>query len=339
VNWKRSRRGVGLVLAASLMAGVLAGGLGVSEAGAVVRKAPPRPSLVLLVEPKDGMAPIYRLITGARSSIDLTMYELRDPIAERDLAADAERGVDVRVILDSDYERWANDPAFSYLTAHKVHVVWAPPNTIFHQKTLTIDDKVSVIMTGNFITEYYPTSRNFLLIDTNPRDVAAIVATFNADFAHRAITPPDGTDLVWSPTNSQSVILSVINGARRTLSVEDEEMNDYLVTDALIAAAHRGVVVHVTMTADREWDAAFARLRAAGVVISLYPDRPGVLYIHAKAIVADAGYADERVEVGSENFSIASLRYNRELGVVTSDRSIVSGINAVLVHDFAGGAK
>jgi len=89
VNWKRSRRGVGLVLAASLMVGILAGGLGVSEAGAVVRKAAPKPSLALLVEPKGGMAPIYRLITGARSSIDLTMYELRDPIAERDLAADA----------------------------------------------------------------------------------------------------------------------------------------------------------------------------------------------------------------------------------------------------------
>lgn len=285
------------------------------------------------------MEGIYALIKSARTSVDLGMYELRDLVAERDLVADAKRGVDVRVILDSDYEAYRNEPAFSYLATHRVHVVWAPSDVIFHEKTLTIDNAISVIMTGNFISRYYPTTRNFAILDTDPRDVAAIVTTFDADFAHREIDPPDGADLVWSPTNSEAVILNVIDGARRTLALEDEEMDEYRVTDALIAAAHRGVAVHVTMTANPEWDSAFARLEAAGVVISLYPDRPGVLYIHAKAVVADAGLADELVEVGSENFSIASLEYDRELGIVTSDPAIVAGINAVLARDFAGGQR
>jgi hypothetical protein len=43
------------------------------------------------------------------------------------------------------------------------------------------------------------------------------------------------------------------------------------------------------MTADSEWDAAFAELAQAGAHIRLYPDDSGALYIHAKAIVADAG--------------------------------------------------
>src|SRR3984957_18446369 len=61
-------------------------------------------TLQVLVEPKAGGGAIYKLITGAKSSVDLTMYELKDTTAENDLAADAKRGVDVRVILDSHLE-------------------------------------------------------------------------------------------------------------------------------------------------------------------------------------------------------------------------------------------
>lgn len=130
----------------------------------------------------------------------------------------------------------------------------------YHQKTLTVDDATSVIMTGNLDAKDYPDTRDFAVIDTNRADVHAIVATFNADFAGRAIAPPEGTDLVWSPRNAHGSVLSVVNGAKRTLAVEDEEMGDPAVTAALSAAARRGVRVTVTMTADPEWDQAFADL-------------------------------------------------------------------------------
>jgi len=61
-----------------------------------------------------------------------------------------------------------------------------------------------------------------------------------------------------------------------------------------------------------------------------------VIYIHAKAIVADSGLSDQRVFVGSENFSVASLRHNRELGIVTTQHAVVAAISAVLASDFAG---
>ena len=216
--------------------------------------------LRVLAEPEDGIRPVYRLISGARSSVELTMYELADPRAEADLAADAARGVDVRVILDQHLEKSRNDGAYDYLSAHGVHVRWAPAGTTYHQKTLTVDGTTSVIMTLNLVVEDYDGTRDFAVIDTNRADVAAILATFNADFAGRAITPPDGTDLVWSPTNAQGSVLSVINGAARTLAVEAEEMDDPAVTGALAAAARHGVDVKIVMTADPEWDQAFTEL-------------------------------------------------------------------------------
>jgi cardiolipin synthase A/B len=315
---------------------VLAPGLTAAQstsagASAATRRAA---SLRLLTEPQAGIRPIYRLITRARSSVDLTMYELADPTAEADLARDAGRGVNVRVILDRHLEQSANRSAYHYLAAHHVHVRWGPADTTFHQKTLTVDDATSVIMTGNLVAADYPNTRDFAVIDTNHADVAAIIATFNAD---RAITPPDGTDLVWSPTNAQASVLSVINRARRTLAVEDEEMNDPAVTAALAAAARRGVKVKIIMTADPEWDRAFAKLARAGVHIRLYPDDRSALYIHAKVLVADSGRSGERALIGSQNFSVASLDYNRELGILTSDRAVVTSVSATLARDYAGG--
>jgi cardiolipin synthase A/B len=295
-------------------------------------------ALHLLVEPAAGVAAIDRLITGARSSVDLTMYELRDTTAESDLAADATRGVDVRVILDSHLEKSRNTATYDFLSAHHVHMTWAPSGTTYHQKTLTVDGKTSVIMTLNMVSEDYPSTRDFAIFDTSRADIAAVVATFNADFAHKDITPPDGADLVWSPTNSQASILAVIDVAKRTLSVENEEMGDSAITSALVAAARRGVDVKVVMTAESEWDTAFNELVNAGVHVHLFKNSTKALYIHAKAVVADVGRADQQVFVGSENFSTASLRYNRELGLRTANRPVISAISNTVAADYTASA-
>ena len=296
-------------------------------------------ALRVLAEPQAGVSELYRLINGAKSSVDLTMYELKDQTAESDLAADAKRGVDVRVILDSHLEKSSNTATYDYLSAHRVHVTWAPSGTTYHQKTLTVDGKTSVIMTLNMVSEDYPGTRDFAVIDTSKADITAIVATFNADFAHKKITPPDGADLVWSPTNSQAAILAVINSAKHTLAVENEEMGDTVITKALEAAAKRGVDVKITMTANSEWDSAFRALVKAGAHVRTYKDSSSVLYIHAKAVVANAGLAGEQMFVGSENFSTASLRYNRELGIRTTNKSVISAVAAVLAADYAGGTS
>ena len=293
-------------------------------------------SLRLLTEPAAGIAPIYQLITGARSSVDLTMYELVDTTAESDLAADAARGVNVRVLLDQHLEKSKNEDAYNYLTARKVHVQWAPSGTTYHQKTLTADNATSAIMTLNLVSEDYPGTRDFAVIDTNSADVAAIVSTFNADFAGQSIAPPDGADLVWSPTNAQASIMSVIGQASHTLALEDEEMDDPAITSALASAAKRGVDVTVTMTDDSEWESAFAQLTQAGAHVHTYADNSGTLYIHAKAIVADAGRSDQLMQLGSQNFSAASLTQNRELGILTTDKALITPVSSTLASDYAG---
>lgn len=62
------------------------------------------------------------------------------------------------------------------------------------------------------------------------------------------------------------------------------------------------------------------------------------LYIHGKAIVADAGRPSRQVPVGSQNFSVASPDYHRELGILTTDPAVVAAIAATLSGDYAGAA-
>src|SRR5690242_16938983 len=266
----------------------------------------------------------------------MTMYTIQDTTAEDDLAAAAKRGVNVRVILDRHLEKKFYTASYGFLSSRGVHVTWAPAGTTYHQKTLTVDDKTSAIMTANLNSEDYPTTRDFLVIDTSKADVAAVVATFNADFAHKKVTPPEGADLVWSPTNSQAAILAVINSAKHTLAVENEEMDDDVITSALEAAARRGVSVEITMTAESDWNSAFSALVKAGAHVRTYKDSTKVIYIHAKAVVADAGSSAEQMYVGSENFSSASLRHNRELGIRTTNKPVIAAVAAVLAADYAG---
>jgi phosphatidylserine/phosphatidylglycerophosphate/cardiolipin synthase-like enzyme len=289
----------------------------------------------LIVEPAEGITPIYELLSSARHSLDLVMYELQDPRVDAILAADARRGVDVRVLLDSGYERRANTPAFDYLAAHQVSVHWSSSRfEITHEKSFVVDGRTAVVMTLNFTQRYYATTRDFAVVDSEPADVSAIAATFGIDWSSSRSTAPTGVDLLWSP-GSSAALVALLTGARHLVQVESEEMDDRAIIDALVADARRGVRVEVTMTADTEWDTAFATLRAAGVAVHVEPDTASALYIHAKAVVVDAGTAHARAFVGSENFSAASLDYNRELGLVTSDLPVVNGVAGVLAADFA----
>jgi phosphatidylserine/phosphatidylglycerophosphate/cardiolipin synthase-like enzyme len=266
------------------------------------------------------------------------MYELTDTTAENDLVNAAARGVTVRVVLDTNRERSHNQAAFTLLSGKGVHVVWADTTyAATHQKTLTVDGATSAIMTGNLTSQYYATSRDFAVIDTAAADVAAIEKVFNADYAHTAITPGDGADLVWSPTDSQAQLLALINGATTSLQVENEEMGLPAVTTAMEKAAKRGVAVQVIMTntAD-DYATEFDALTAAGVEVATYA-ATAPLYVHAKAIVADYGRTAAKVFLGSENFSSASLTENRELGLITTDSAVLGSVHATLASDYAGG--
>ncbi len=259
------------------------------------------------------------------------MYELSDMAVEQALAAAAGRGVHVEVLLDRSLQQSDNQAAFTYLSAHGVAVRWGPSGVTMHEKAMCVDDSVCYVMTGNLTPQYYADTRDFVVVDRRSADVAAITATFAADFAGNPPGPaPAGSDLLWSP-GSEPDLVGLIDSARKQLLVENEEMDSTDIIEALEQAARRGVDVVVVMTDESRWTQAFDQLTEAGVHVDTYAEN-APLYIHAKVIVADSSVAF----VGSQNFSTASLDDNRELGLVTRDPPVVAALAAQLQADAAG---
>jgi hypothetical protein len=288
----------------------------------------------LQVLPDQGETAIYNFIQSAKSSIDMTMYELRDTTVTSDLVSREKAGVKVRVILDGKRTS-VNSAAFSALQSGGVAVEYSSTAFVYtHQKTITVDSAESYISTGNLDTTYYSTSRDYGVYDTDAADVAAVEAVFNADFAKTSITPGDGDDLVWSPTDSQSHLLALINGAQHSLDVQEEEFGDTALVNAIVADAQRGVAVRVV--AENEsgtYNTELNEVTSAGGKVKTYTSSTGY-YIHAKAIVADYGTSTAKVFQGSENFSDNSLNHNRELGLIISDAGVLSGIESAFNADF-----
>jgi cardiolipin synthase len=333
-----------LVAAAAVAGGTaaVAGGLAPGATGAAggpapaARAAASGPSLQLVAEPQAGNAPFLAMIDGARHSVELTMYELYDTQIEAALAGAAKRGLDVRVLLNGGYysERESDDAAaYGYLRSHGVHVRYTPTYfALTHQKTLTVDGDESAVMTLNFDGEY-ATTRDFAVLDRQPADVRAIVSAFDADWSGRQITPSSGTgDLIWSP-GAESAVLKLIASARSSIDAENEEMDYAPATEALCAAARRGVKVEVVMTYESDWKRALSELSGCGAKVHLHYGQR--YYIHAKLLLVDGRTA----LVSSQNLSTTSLKYNRELGIDVTTRAIVSQLERDFASDYAGGSS
>jgi phosphatidylserine/phosphatidylglycerophosphate/cardiolipin synthase-like enzyme len=224
-----------------------------------------------------------------------------------------------------------------YLKGHGVGVVYSSATYYYtHEKSMVVDGVTSVIMTENWTRPTYSSDRNFDLIEQDPTDATAIETVFNADYAKTPVTPSDGDDLVWSPTDSQPHLLSLINNAATTLSLYALELGSTPIVDALANAAHRGVTVHVVAEYNSSYAGDYNALTAAGATVVTYGSSDA-LYIHAKAIVADYATGTAKVFIGSQNFSDTSLNSNRELGLIITDAGVISSVNTTLDADFANG--
>jgi phosphatidylserine/phosphatidylglycerophosphate/cardiolipin synthase-like enzyme len=297
----------------------------------------------LVTEPGAGYQPIYDFISGAKKTVDMTMYQLSDPKAQDALKTAAKRGVKVRVLLNSNSEGGggtkASQSAYDDLNANGVSVKWAWSGTLWHQKSIVRDGDAAAIMTCNLYAPDYPVVRDYAVIAYNSATALGMEATFNNDWNNPNSSPtegvvPAGSELIWSP-GAEPGLVDLINSARAgtVLYVEDEQLDSQPIEQAFIAAVKRGVTVNLTMTYDASYVSGFNTLVAGGVHVSLYQNPPqAAIYIHSKAISVN----NHTVYVGSSNFTTEMTDQNRNVGIITTDPTVVQGVTTTMASDFAG---
>ena len=127
----------------------------------------------------------------------------------------------------------------------------------------------------------------------------------------------------------------IIQNAKQSLDIYNEEMADDTITKALEQAEKNGTKVRIVMTYTTTNKAVFNELTQAGVDIHTFASSKKNLYIHAKMILADKNIAF----IGSENFSYTSLNKNRELGIFVQDANILASLEKTFNTDWANGKE
>jgi cardiolipin synthase A/B len=296
-------------------------------------------NLQMYIEPDAGVTPVTNAIRAAQHSVWLEIYILTDTPVINALEDDANRGLDVRVMLDPHplgFSSTSVQETLDKLKAAGIKTNTANPAFAFtHAKFMLIDGSALFLMTSNFSQAALggsksATNREYLLDDSGTQDVQEAQSIFTNDW-NRTTPALSDANLVVSPVNARSKLLALINSARSSLSIEDEEMLDTQSENAMAQAASRGVKVEVVLPAPSGSSdssaAGIAFLRKANVSVR----EDSKLYIHAKLVLVDGGKAF----VGSENFSSTSLDKNRELGLVIADPTILQALQTTFMTDYA----
>lgn len=293
----------------------------------------------VFVEPDAGESAITDAINAAQKSVWVEIYLLSDRRVIRALEDAANRGIDVRVMLEPHPFGSGGSPTrtIDELNAAGIKAQATSPDfTLTHEKGMIIDSKAAYIMTSNFTRSALGgysnglNNREYDIVDTNAQDVQAIIAIFNADWNHTTASFSD-SNLVVSPVNSRADFTNLINSAHHTLLIEAEEMNDSAIEQTITSAAQRGVHVQVILPAPRSSSGdsnsqGITTIKQGGVQVR----EDSHLYMHAKIIVVDG----QEAFIGSENISAQSLDQNRELGIIVSDQGVLNTLQQTFQQDW-----
>ena len=299
------------------------------------------PRLELLVTPSEDHAPFVRAIDAAKSSIEMTMFHLTDPVVIDALVRAKARGVDVQIILDGKQK---NDKAIDKLAAGGIDAQKSSPAfSITHAKTMIVDRELAFVTAIN-LTQDVQRTRDLGVVTHDKDVVAALDELFDVD-RHNARTGGNDTprpyvaSLVISPSQSRKKLEAVIASAKHDLRITVENLGDQDIEHELGAAAARGVKVQVIVPlCDKNpnplYDLPAARaLVTAGVDARVMPapESPQTPYMHSKMILADG----EVAYVGSVNFSANSTTHAREIGIVFRSAAIGAQIRGIFDADWA----
>jgi phosphatidylserine/phosphatidylglycerophosphate/cardiolipin synthase-like enzyme len=281
----------------------------------------------LIIEPDMGRAPIINAIQSTEYSIKLVMYGFTDQSLLDAIINQKRNGKTINILLESTPYKAENENEKVIAELNNNHIPWLghiPPFRLIHQKTLLLDDNKAIVMTFNFTRSTFKNERNFARVIDDPKKVKEITAIFSADWNQVPIHS-SAADLIVSPDNSREKLLSLISSAKTSIRIYAQNITDYEIVGELAKAARQGIVVQL-LTSSKMSEKQENYLTRAGVAI-LYSKK---LIIHAKIMSFD----DQLAMIGSINLTRSSLEDNRELSVLTRDRTVIKQLNATFDNDW-----
>jgi len=273
----------------------------------------------LLVQPRDGVAPLISAIKKARKSIELVIFRFDRKDIEQALEAAVGRGVQVRALIAHTNQDGAGRlrKLEQRLLGAGVTVDRTGDDFIrYHGKFIVVDRAKLLVLGFNYTLIDITKSRSFGIVTKNRKCVQEAVKLFEADCARQPYVA--GGSLVISPANSRALLSAFVSKARKQLLIYDPKVSDPRIIKLLKERAKAGVDIRIIGKVSSRGD---------DLVHQKYPGHR----LHVRAIVRDGRDAF----VGSLSLRRLELDKRREVGVFVQDAAIVKELIATFESDWA----
>ena len=273
----------------------------------------------LLIQPRDGIAPLIAAIRKARTSIELVIFRFNRRDIERALHAAVGRGVRVHALIAH-----TNQGGAGRLRKLEQRLLGAGATVDrtgdafirYHGKFMIVDRTTLLVFGFNYTLLDITRSRSFGIVTKNRKTVQDAVRLFEADCARHPYVA-DGSLLV-SPENARAQLSAFVSKAKTQLLIYDPKISDTRIIKLLKDRVKAGVDVRIIGKVGA---------RGADLVHQKYPGRR----LHVRAIVRDGRQAF----VGSQGLRKPELDKRREVGIFVGGAAIVKELIATFETDWA----
>jgi cardiolipin synthase len=272
----------------------------------------------LLIQPGDGVAPIIKAISHAKSSIEIVIFRFDQREVEHALAAAVSRGVAVHALIahtNKAGEENLRKLEMRFLGTGVTVARTADDLVRYHGKMLLIDRRELFLLGFNFTHQDIDRSRSFGLITRNRDLVREAVRLFEADVKRHPYEP--GSDrFIVSPVNARQRLGAFLKGARKQLLIYDPEVSDPEMIAILEERGKAGVEVRIIGKLTRKSQ----RIATKKLNIRL----------HTRTTICDGKAAF----LGSQSLREMELDSRREIGVIFQDTATIARMKEIYEEDW-----
>ena len=277
----------------------------------------------LIVQPRDGLAPVLTAIRQARKEIHIVIFRLDRPEVEKALDAAVKRGVTVNALIartNNGGQARLRKLEQKLLEAGAAVTRTADDFVRYHGKFMVIDRSELWLLGFNFTSPDTTHSRSFGVVTKSRREVQQALQLFDADRGRQPYEPASG-HLVVSPETARASLSRFIHSAKKQLLVYDSKANDPGMLKLLSERAAKGVDVRVIGKVGK------VSKNAAAITHEKYPGKR----LHVRAMVRDGREAF----IGSQSLRKLELDARREVGIIVTNGNIVREVMATFEEDWA----
>lgn len=291
----------------------------------------------LLVLPDDGVQPLVRAIDAAKEHLAIKMFLFSDPDLMQAVIAAHRRGVAVQVMLNPHRHNGTveNEATYMELEAAGIAVKDTHPSfRVTHEKTMIIDRKAAFIHSLNWEGRNLAGSRDYAIMTTNPQEVQEVLLCFQSDWLREDFRTANESSLIWCTGNGRERIANFIDNSKHSLFIQNDRIQDLVIIERLVRAAHRGVKVHVMARPAHSLKKEKLVEGVGGLRIlhdvGIRVHDINHMRLHGKLLLADGC----RAIVGSINLSPGSFDERRELAIEVDDRHVLERLEKTAHHDW-----